>query len=166
MATSSGLTSLLPVSYTIFFNALWALSFTVPEWGVIGSGFITKNIKSDEVVEIYNEGYRLNSNFYSLTSSSSSDDISNAVGGESGLKKLIALIKCGNRILIGSSTDFTQLTPLLPNAITEEENGNIGVLLFGIGYALWGSLGGSCALSYEKSTNTFKVEITPLFAGS
>lgn len=166
MATSSGLTSLLPVSYTIFFNALWALSFTVPEWGAIGSGFITKNIKFYEVVEIYNEGYRLNSNFYSLTSSSSSDDISNAVGGESGLKKLVALIKCGNRILIDSLTNLNQFTPLLPNVITEEENGNIGVLLFGIGDALWGSLGGSCALSYEKSTNTFKVEITPLFAGS
>lgn len=166
MATSSGLTSLLPVSYTIFLNSLWALSFTVPEWGVTGSSFIAKNIKSYEVVEIYNEGYRLSSNFYSLTSSSSSDDISNAVGGESGLKKLIALIKCGNRILIGSSSSFNQVTQLLPNVIQEEENGNLRVLFFGMGYVLWGSLGGSCALSYEKSTNTFKVEITPLFAGS
>ncbi len=165
-ANTTLLTYLLPVSYTIFFNSLWALSFTDPEWGGVGSGFISKNIKPNEVVEIYNEGYRLDSSFYSLTSSSSSDDISNAVGGESGLKRLIALIKCGNRILINPSKDINQVTQLLPNFITEEENGNLEVLFFGIGYALWGGVGGACALSYEKSTNTFKVEITKLFVGS
>lgn len=159
------LNSLIPVSYGYFLGDMWGISFTVPKWGT-SKGCITKHIRHSEVLEIYQDGYRLSSNFYPLTSSSSSDDISRAVGGESGLKKLVALIKCGNRILIDSSTNLNQFTPLLPNVITEEENGNIGVLLFGIGYALWGSLGGSCALSYEKSTNTFKVEITPLFAGS
>ena len=164
-STHDVLTALIPVSYAYLLGDMWGISFITPKWGS-GNGLIIKNIKNSEVLEIYQDGYRLNSNFYSLKSNSTSDDISNAVGGEIGLKKLIALIKCGNRILIGSSTDFTQLTPLLPNVITEEENGNIGVLLFGMGYALWGSLGGFCALSYEKSTNTFKVEITPLFAGS
>lgn len=159
------LNSLIPVSYGYFLGDMWGISFTVPKWGT-SKGCITKHIRHSEVLEIYQDGYRLSSNFYPLTSSSSSDDISRAVGGESGLKKLVALIKCGNRILIDSSTNLNQFTPLLPNVITEEENGNIGVLLFGIGYALWGSLGGSCELSYEKSTNTFKVEITPLFAGS
>lgn len=132
-ANTTLLTYLLPVSYTIFLNSLWALSFTDPEWGGVGSGFISKNIKPNEVVEIYNEGYRLDSSFYSLTSSSSSDDISNAVGGESGLKRLIALIKCGNRILINPSKDINQVTQLLPNFITEEENENLEVLFLGWG---------------------------------
>lgn len=158
--------SLLPVSYTMFFDAVWAISFIVPKFGNLNGSFIIKNIRSTEVLEIYQDGYRLNSSFYSLTSNSTSEEISTAVGGEDGLKKLIALIKCGNRILINQSNDINQVTPLLPNVINEEESGNLGVLFFGMGYYLWGGLGGSCALSYEKSTNTFKVDITPIFAGS
>lgn len=166
MTSASSYISLLPVSYTMIFNIFWGISFTIPKWGGTSDNFIIKNIKPEEVLEIYQDGYRLKPEFYSLTSSSSSDDISNAVGGESGLKKLIALIKCGNRILIDSSTDLNQLTPLLPNFIAEKEGGDITVLFFGMGYALWGSLGGACTLSYEKSTNTFKVDINPLFSGS
>lgn len=162
MENTSGLTSLLPVSYTIFFNSLWALSFTVPEWGVIGSSFITKNIKSYSVVEIYNEGYRLNSNFYPLTSSSSSDEISNAIGGENGLKLLIALIKCGNRILINPSSSLNQVTQLLPNFINEEENGDLGVVFFGMGYALWGGGVSMIAINYDKTSNTFSATVTSM----
>lgn len=162
MTSTSTYTSLLPVSYTIIFNSLWALSFTDPEWGAIGTGFITKNINYREVVEIYNEGYRLSSKFYSLRSNSSSDDISNAVGGESGLKKLIALIKCGNRILINPSKDINQVTQLLPNIIQEGENGDLGVVFFGMGYALWGGAISMIAINYDKTSNTFSATVTSM----
>lgn len=160
------ITSLLPVSYNLILDSAWGISFTIPKWGYTSGDFIIKNIKPEEVLEIYQDGYRLKTEFYSLTSDSTSDEIKNAIGGEDGLKLLIALIKCGNRILINSSDNFNQVTQLLPNVIQEEENGNLGLILFGMGYLLWGSLGGACSLSYEKSTNTFKVDITPLFAGS
>ena len=165
ISSSAVISSLIPVSYVYFVASLWGISFTIPKWGSSYS-CITKNIMRSAVTEIYQDGYRLKSSFYSLTSNSTSEEISTAVGGEDGLKKLIALIKCGNRILINPSNDINQLTPLLPNIITEEESGNLGVLFFGMGYVLWGSLGGSCLLSYEKSTNTFKVAITPIFAVS
>lgn len=165
ISSSAVISSLIPVSYVYLVADLWGISFTVPKWGSSYS-CITKHIRHSAVTEIYQDGYRLKSSFYSLTSNSTSEEISTAVGGEDGLKKLIALIKCGNRILINQSNDINQVTPLLPNVINEEESGNLGVLFFGMGYYLWGGLGGSCALSYDKSTNTFKVEITPLFAGS
>ena len=42
--------------------------------------------------------YPLNSGFYSLTSSSTTDEISVAVGGEAGLKDIVRAVKDGNRI--------------------------------------------------------------------
>ena len=152
--------SLLPVSYTMFFDAAWAISFTTPKWGSTNGAFIIKNIKPTEVLEIYQDGYRLHSSFYSLTSNSTSEEISTAVGGEDGLKKLIALIKCGNRILINPSNDINQVTQLLPNVINEVENGNLGVVFFGMGYALWGGAISMIAINYDKTSNTFSAAVT------
>ena len=113
-------------------------------------------------MEIYQDGYRLKSEFYSLTSDSTSDEISNAIGGENGLKLLIALIKCGNRILINYSSSFNQVTQLLPNFISEEENGNLGVVFFGMGYALWGGGFSMIAINYDKTSNTFSATVTSM----
>lgn len=160
MTNSALITSLLPVSYSLIFNLIWGISFIVPKWGSKKGDLITKNIKSDEVLEIYQDGYRLNSSFYSLTSNSTSDEISNAIGGENGLKLLIALIKCGNRILINPSNDINQVTQLLPNIISEEENGNMTCVFFGMGYALWGGIFSMIAINYDKTSNTFSAAVT------
>lgn len=160
MTNAALITSLLPVSYSLIFNLIWGISFIVPKWGSTKGALITKNIKSDEVLEIYQDGYRLNSSFYSLTSNSTSGEISNAVGGEDGLKKLIALIKCGNRILINPSNDINQVTQLLPNIISEEENGNMTCVFFGMGYALWGGAISMIAINYDKTSNTFSAAVT------
>lgn len=160
MTNAALITSLLPVSYSLIFNLFWGISFIVPKWGSTKGNLITKNIKSDEVLEIYQDGYRLKSSFYSLTSNSTSGEISNAVGGEDGLKKLIALIKCGNRILINPSNDINQVTQLLPNVINEVENGNLGVVFFGMGYALWGGAISMIAINYDKTSNTFSAAVT------
>lgn len=156
------ITSLLPVSYNLVLDSVWGISFTIPKWGYVSGDFIIKNIKPEEVLEIYQDGYRLKSEFYSLTSDSTSDEISNAIGGENGLKLLIALIKCGNRILINSSSSFNQVTQLLPNFISEEENGNLGVVFFGMGYALWGGGFSMIAINYDKTSNTFSATVTSM----
>ena len=157
-----GYTFLLPVSYTLVLDIVWEISFIAPKWGSEKGTFITKNIKSDEVLEIYQDGYRLNTSFYTLTSNSTSEEISKAVDGESGLKKLIALIKCGNRILINPSNDINQVTQLLPNFISEEENGNLAVIFFGMGYALWGGSFSMIAINYDKASNTFSANVTSM----
>lgn len=156
------ITSLLPVSYNLVLDSGWGISFTIPKGGYTSGDFIIKNIKPEEVLEIYQDGYRLKSEFYSLTSYSTSDEISNAIGGENGLKLLIALIKCGNRILINSSSSFNQVTQLLPNLISEEENGNLGVVFFGMGYALWGGGFSMIAINYDKTSNTFSATVTSM----
>ena len=156
------ITSLLPVSYNLIFDSVWGISFTIPKWGYESGAFIIKNIKSDEVLEIYQDGYRLKPEFYSLTSDSTSDEISNAIGGENGLKLLIALIKCGNRILINPSSSLNQVTQLLPNFINEEENGDLGVAFFGMGYALWGGGFSMIAINYDKTSNTFSATVTSM----
>lgn len=156
------ITSLLPVSYNLIFDSVWGISFTIPKWGYESGAFIIKNIKSDEVLEIYQDGYRLKPEFYSLTSDSTSDEISNAIGGENGLKLLIALIKCGNRILINPSSSLNQVTQLLPNFINEEENGDLGVVFFGMGYALWGGGFSMIAINYDKTSNTFSATVTSM----
>ncbi len=162
MTNAALITSLLPVSYSLISNLVWGISFIVPKWGSTKGALITKNIKSDEVLEIYQDGYRLNSSFYSLTSNSTSGEISNAVGGEDGLKKLIALIKCGNRILINPSNDINQVTQLLPNIINKEENGNLGVVFFGMGYALWRGAISMIAINYDKTSNTFSATVASM----
>ena len=156
------ITSLLPVSYNLIFDSVWGISFTIPKWGYESGAFIIKNIKSDEVLEIYQDGYRLKPEFYLLTSDSTSDEISNAIGGENGLKLLIALIKCGNRILINPSSSLNQVTQLLPNFINEEENGDLGVVFFGMGYALWGGGFSMIAINYDKTSNTFSATVTSM----
>lgn len=156
------ITSLLPVSYNLIFDSVWGISFTIPKWGYESGAFIIKNIKSDEVLEIYQDGYRLKPEFYSLTSDSTSDEISNAIGGENGLKLLIALIKCGNRILINPSSSLNQVTQLFPNFINEEENGDLGVVFFGMGYALWGGGFSMIAINYDKTSNTFSATVTSM----
>lgn len=95
-------------------------------------------------------------------SDSTSDEISNAIGGENGLKLLIALIKCGNRILINPSSSLNQVTQLLPNFINEEENGDLGVVFFGMGYVLWGGGVSMIAINYNKTSNTFSATVTSM----
>lgn len=161
ISSSAVISSLIPVSYVYLVADLWGISFTIPKWGLSYS-CITKNIRRSDVTEIYQDGYRLKTSFYSLTSNSTSEEISNAVGGEDGLKKLIALIKCGNRILINPSNDINQVTQLLPNVINEVENGNLGVVFFGMGYALWGGAISMIEINYDKTSNTFSAAVTSI----
>ena len=115
---------------------------------------------------IYPEGYELKPEVYSLTSSSSSEDISTAVGGESGLRNIIQAIKDGNRLVIRGTNDslgdMTINQDLICNWYEELGNGDIKLMISGIGYGLFGGLAGFVSINYTKSSNTFSCEYTSI----
>lgn len=115
---------------------------------------------------IYPEGYNLNSSVFDLTTSSESADISTAVGGESGLKDIIQAIKDGNRLVIrgtkDSLGDTTINQDLICSTYKESENGDITLVISGIGYGLFGGIAGFLTINYTKSSNTFSCEYTPI----
>lgn len=114
-----------------------------------------------KVEVIYTKGYSLNSEVYSLTSSSTSDDISAAVGGESGLKAIIQAVNDGNRLVIrGKATNEIQINQdLMCSTYSESDNGDMSLGVYGYGYALFGNLGGFLQIQYTKSSNTFSVQL-------
>ena len=114
---------------------------------------------AESVKVIYPEGYKLNSSVFDLTTSSESADISTAVGGESGLKEIIQAIKDGNRLVIRGTKDSLGGSvinqDLMCNGYEESENGDIRLLISGIGYGLFGGVAGCLIINYTKSSNTF-----------
>ena len=120
---------------------------------------INRNEKSAICKIIYPEGYTLDSKVYLLTSTSTSDDISAAVGGESGLKAIIQAVNDGNRLVIRGTLD--ELAGVKINqdvqcgVYGEGSNGDMQIVLSGKGYSLWGATGGILSISYTKSSNTF-----------
>lgn len=115
-----------------------------------------------KISTIYNEGYKLDSKLYSLTSSSSSEDISSAIGGESGMISLINAIKSGNRIYIGGDLETGTLrVDISINSFTVNDNGDMMISLGAFGFYIWGtsSICASMIISYTKSTNEFTIMI-------
>lgn len=108
---------------------------------------------------IYPSGFPLTPEVYSLTSSSDTDTISTAVGGESGLKAIIQAVKDGNRLVIrGTLDNFAEMTinqDVQCSMYKEADNGDINIILSGRGYLLWGGTGGLLNIKYTKSSNTF-----------
>lgn len=152
-----------PVSYSLVLNTTWAISFVIPEWGVVGtSGLTIRNITSTKVKNIYPGGFWLESSFYNLSSSSSSDDISSAIGGESGMKELIQAISDGNSVYIKNNSDLGGKTDISCNIAKIEENGNMLCVFFGMGYALWGGSFSMIAIDYDKTSNTFSAAVTSM----
>lgn len=149
-----------PVSYSLVLNTSWAISFVIPSSGVNASKI--RNITSNKVKDIYPEGFGLDSSFYNLSSSSSSEDISSAIGGESGMKKLIQAISDGNSVYIKNNSDLGGKTDILCNTAKIEENGNMACVFFGMGYYLWGGGVSMIAINYDKTSNTFSATVTSM----
>ena len=107
------------------------------------------------------KGYPLRPSLYSLTSSSSSDDISAAVGGEAGLKAIIQAVKDGNRLVIrgaySDQTPITSSTEVISVGYNEGENGDMQLLLSYWVYIGIGMTHKILAINYTKSSNTFAV---------
>ena len=160
--------SISPVSAFSTGSFLISVFFPVNNFGDIHfKNVICSASNSDQsrVHNIYPSGYPLKHSLYSLTSSSSTDDISSAVGGESGLKEIIQAVKDGNRLVIrgtmeGAEDGTSLSTDVVMNAYSEKENGDlvINYSLFGAGQG--GSYyGGSYyVLQYFKSSNTFSIQ--------
>ena len=121
---------------------------------------------AESVKVIYPEGYKLNSSVFDLTSSSSNEDISTAVGGESGLKEIVQAVKDGNRLVIRGTNDSIGDTTinqdLICNGYEELENGDINLMISGIGYGLFGGIAGILGIFYTKSSNTFSCSYAPI----
>lgn len=146
--------NLLGTSLSLFFfNAIGGTLKRI-YWSIGGSGYVQV---------FYPSGYPLNPQLYTLTSSSDTDEISTAVGGESGLKEIIQAVKDGNRLVIrgtqGTLADMNINQDLLCSLYQEKENGDMTLLLSGTGYALWGGTGGIMSIGYTKSSNTFQCQV-------
>ena len=78
----------IPVSSINFIVQSW-ISYAVPVTNE-GTDLIYVKVSSNpEVKIIHTYGYKLPLEFFALQSSSTSDEISTAVGGEEGLKKIV-----------------------------------------------------------------------------
>lgn len=153
----------LPVSYSLVLGTIWAISFVIPKWGSTStSGLIIRNITPTKVKNIYPGGFWLGPSFYNLKSSSSSEDISSAIGGESGMKELIQAISDGNSVYIKNNSDLGGKTDISCNIAKIEENGNMTCVFFGMGYALWGGYISMIAINYDKTSNTFSATVTSM----
>ena len=127
---------------------------------------INRNEKSAICKIIYPEGYTLDSKVYLLTSTSTSDDISAAVGGESGLKAIIQAVNDGNRLVIrgdfGETPNILNTDVIVNIAGIDESNGNMSLSMFFGGFGTQVYLGFQfIAIGYLKSSNTFTIEVYP-----
>ena len=108
--------------------------------------------------------YELRPEVYAFTTDSTSEEISAAVGGESGVKEIIQAVKNGNRLVIrGTLDDFAGMTinqDVQCSMYAEGSNGDMQIVLFGKGYLLWGGTGGVLGINYTKSSNTFSCGLT------
>lgn len=151
----------IPVSAAGITTDVFSINFTYK--GLLSQDYIQKHIRVNaskaECLLIYPEGYKLNSSVFDLTTSSESADISTAVGGESGLKEIIQAIKDGNRLVIrGTKESLGDLTinqDLMCCVYKESNNGDMQLILSGIGYGLFGGIAGFLSINYTKSSNTF-----------
>lgn len=151
--------SLIPVSIMSAFDALIYLSFiNINSSRHSIYSIVAAPSSSIKIIEI--GGYILQSKLYSLTNESTSDDISIAIGGENGMKEILKAIKDGNTFFIsgdlGSGKEKTQVHP---NMYSEEDTGDLVVSFSGLGYMLWGGVGGILVVNYTKSSNTFSAQV-------
>lgn len=152
------------------FGGVSSLSYMTFLYSDFYDNITIRIIKNDSVRVIYPNGYSLNVNLLLLSSNSSSDDISAAVGGESGLKAIIQAVKDGNRLVIrGDCTDpnigeyiTAYNTDVSVCSYMEDENGNMNLA---IRYMLYGAVAVRdtfCLIAYDKTENTFRIQITNL----
>ena len=114
--------------------------------------------------EIYPKGYQLNSALYQIGPSSSSSDISTAVGGETGMKDIIKAVDDGNRFVckltdvgVSSGAEISIMYSI------DSDNGNISICFSGIGYGLWGGMaGGMLVVEFNKISGVFSVILISL----
>ena len=153
----SAVVGIIPVSVYSLLGSAGYISFMYKDFSDTA---IIQFIRGSTVNIIYPEGYKLSPSLYTLTTSSSSDDISAAVGGEAGLKEIIQAVKDGNRLVIRGTIDGIDAQadiPLKSILYHEAENGD---LMIAFSYEVFGVISYFTyykTIQYTKSSNTFAV---------
>ena len=152
----------IPVSSINFIVQSW-ISYAVPVTNE-GTDLIYVKVSSNpEVKIIHTYGYKLPLEFFALQSSSTSDEISTAVGGEEGLKKIVKAAQDGNRFWIeinkGDLASIQRVDLMVVTCYRDSSTGDMTIGFFGKMVYLWGGMGGLILISYIKSSNTFTIDI-------
>jgi len=122
----------------------------------------TSDTSKSKVKEIYISGYPLKPEILSLSSSSTSGEISTAVGGESGLKAIIQAVENGNRLYLKGTGENGMVSLVYPYSVIYSVSDN-GDMDFSFGYYMYAIIGFSnigFAITYTKSSNTFTCDKT------
>lgn len=118
--------------------------------GADASGFATEDNWVDTGGTKDNKYYKLPESITTITSSSSSEDISSIIGGDKGFNNIINAIKEGKILYVSSSSDTYAY--LIFTYVTYEESNNA----IGFKYSV---PGGSINLMIKKTDSTYSAEI-------
>ena len=159
---SYGMVGKIPVSSLGAIIQSW-ISYAVPVLNE-GTNLIYVKVSSNpEVKIVHTYGYKLPVEFFALQSSSTSDEISTAVGGEEGLNKIVKAAQDGNRfwieINIGDLASIQRVDLMVVTCYRDNSTGDMTIGFFGKMAYLWGGMGGLILISYIKSSNTFTIDI-------
>lgn len=152
--------SSVPVAACNFFNIQAYITF-IRVKSIISVEIVKIAFANYSAIEVINtRGYKVDGRVNLLTSSSMTDEISTALGGISGIKKLKKAVEDGNSIYTtfysGSSTEITSARFNLSVVILSDES-KYEIIISGVqGESFLSMLNvGYLYISYEISSNTF-----------
>lgn len=152
----------IPVSAYVVATGVIRFLFTHPNAGYMIDLLCSTTAPAQSYVKIiYLSGYTLDGSFATLTQESDSQAISDAVGGESGMKKIIHAVNDGNRLVVRGTTGMN--IDLLCFGALEKENGDMNISVSAIGYGLFGGVISYVIIDYIKSNDLFTISVVNLY---
>lgn len=152
----------IPVSTNNFFNTIVSISFI--KVGLTGCEIVNISLAPKSDIQVINaNGYKVKASINTLTNSSSTEDISAALGGIEGVKELKKAVKDGNSIYTtfysDSSTEITSARFNLSVVITSDDS-KYEIMIYGVqGEAFLKALNaGYLYIEYDVASNTFTCE--------
>ena len=161
---ASFLSDTIPVSAYAVLNSVINLSFITANTGYIYAiTCSTMNTSASRVKIIHPNGYTLNGSFYTLNAMSSSEEVSAAVGGETGFKAIIQAVKDGNRLVCRDETPGAELYAdiLCTNAILSE-NGDMTLAVAAVGLQAFSGVAAYAIINYIKSIENFNITVVDI----
>lgn len=152
----------IPVSAYVVATGVIRFLFTRPNAGHMIDLLCSTTAPAQSYVKIiYLSGYTLDGSFATLTQESDSQAISDAVGGESGMKEIIHAVNDGNRLVVRGTTGMN--IDLLCFGALEKENGDMNISVSAIGYGLFGGVISYVIIDYIKSNDLFTISVVNLY---
>lgn len=149
----------IPVSTYSFLNTIVYISFI--KAGLTGCEIVNISFAPNPDIKVINDkGYKVKSSINTLTDSSSTEDISNVLGGYGGVKELIKAAEDGNNIYTNMVIDGNNLQGRIPLGVAASTTDNIcTIVINGVqgesGLELF-STKGILNITYHISSNTFE----------